>query len=125
MAYVYDLGIKTDDLPITTEAKVFYLTNCLRQYDYVKGQQDSGIEHPKIKLDLEYVRLYYQHHDLAQRDMDLIIEEPDYGKRGLTVTPTTTAQTFTIILPLTSKLMRKEPMDCPAQAKSALGHTRW
>ena len=54
---------------------LFYLTNCLRQYDYVKAQQENGIEHPKIKLDLEYVRQYYQHNDLAQRDMDLIIEE--------------------------------------------------
>jgi hypothetical protein len=75
MAHEHDLAIKTDELPITTEAKVFYLTNCLRQYDYAKAQQDSGIEHPKIKLDLEYVGHYYRHNDLAQRDMDLIIEE--------------------------------------------------
>ena len=31
---------------------------------------------------------------------------------------------FTIILHLTSKLMRKESMDCPAPAKSVSGHTR-
>jgi hypothetical protein len=75
MAHEHDLAIKTDDLPITTEAKVFYLINCLRQYDYVIAQQDSGIEHPKIRLDLAYVRQYYEHNDLAQRDMKLIIEE--------------------------------------------------
>ena len=75
MAQEHDLGIKMDELPITTEAKVFYLTNWLKQYDYVKGQHDSGIEHPKIRLDLEYVRQYYQHNELAQRDMDLIIGE--------------------------------------------------
>lgn len=64
-----------DDLPITTEANVFYLSNCLRQFDYVKGQQDRGIEHPKIRLDPAYAREYYQHTDLAARDMDLIIDE--------------------------------------------------
>ncbi len=65
MAQEHDLAIKTDELPITTEAKVFYLTNCLRQYDDVKAQQDSGVDYPKIRLDLEYVRQYYQHNDLA------------------------------------------------------------
>ena len=54
-----------------------------------------------------------------------VFRGPDCGKRALTVTPTTTAQTFTIILLLTSKLMRKEPMDCPAPAKSVSGHTQW
>ncbi len=75
MAQEHDLAIKTDDLPITTEAKLFYLTNCLRQYDYVKAQQDNGVDYPKIRLDLEYVAQYYRNNDLAQRDMDLIIEE--------------------------------------------------
>ena len=75
MTHEHDLDIKTDDLPISTKAKVFYLTNCLRQYDYVKAQQENGVEHPKIRIDPEYVRFYYQHNDPAQRDMDLIIEE--------------------------------------------------
>jgi hypothetical protein len=65
MAQESDLGIKTDELPLTTEAKVFYLTNCLRQFDYVKAQQDSGIVHPKNKLELEYVRQYYQNNVLC------------------------------------------------------------
>jgi hypothetical protein len=70
-----DITVKVDNLPITTEAKVFYLTNCLRQYENVKAQQDSGIKHPKIKLDLEFAKHYCRNNDLGERDIDLIYEE--------------------------------------------------
>jgi hypothetical protein len=75
MKYGCDITVKTDDLPISTEAKLFYLTNCLRQYDYVKAQQASGIDHPKIKLDLEFAKQYCRNNDLGERDKDLIYEE--------------------------------------------------
>jgi hypothetical protein len=57
------------------EAKVFYLSNCLRDAGFVEGQLQDGVDPPKIRLDFEYIKQYYRINDLAQRDMDLIVEE--------------------------------------------------
>ena len=66
---------KMKDLPVTDEAKVFYLSNCLMNADFVESQLNNGVSPPKIRLNFEYTRQYYRHNDLAQRDMDLIIDE--------------------------------------------------
>jgi len=47
----YTITEKMQSLPVTREAKLFYLSNCEMQDDYIKSQQDSGIDPPKIKLD--------------------------------------------------------------------------
>jgi len=70
-----DINIKVGNLPISTKAKVLYLTNCLKQFDLVKAQQENGINPPKIMLELGFVRQYYKINDLGERDMDLIVEE--------------------------------------------------
>jgi hypothetical protein len=62
-------------LPVPDEAKVFYLSNCLMQGDYIEAQQGNGVDPPKIRLDYEYAEQYYRLNDLARRDMDLIVEE--------------------------------------------------
>ncbi|MGB7293101.1 MAG: hypothetical protein WBD99_13085 [Thermodesulfobacteriota bacterium] len=36
---------------------------------------DKGINPPKIKLELDSIKDNYDNNDLAQRDMDLIVEE--------------------------------------------------
>jgi DNA-binding transcriptional ArsR family regulator len=66
---------KMKDLPVSDEAAVFYLSNCLRDADFVEVQRQDGGDPPKIRLDFEYAKQYYSINDLAQRDMDLIIEE--------------------------------------------------
>jgi hypothetical protein len=66
---------KMKDLPVSDEARVFYLSNCLRDADFVEVQLHDGVDPPKIRLDFEYAKRYYKINDLAQRDMDLIVEE--------------------------------------------------
>jgi predicted transcriptional regulator len=38
-------------------------------------QLQDGVDPPKIRLDVEYAKEYFRINELAQRDMDLIIEE--------------------------------------------------
>lgn len=66
---------KMKDLPLSDEARVFYLSNCLRDADFVEVQPQDGVDLPKIRLDYEYAKQYYRINDLAQMDMDLMIEE--------------------------------------------------
>jgi len=62
-------------LPVTSEAKLFYLFNCELQDDYIKSQQDKGIDPPKIKLDDIHNSMYRKDNQLTQRDMISIVEE--------------------------------------------------
>ena len=66
---------KMNDLPVSNEVKVFYLSNCLRDADFVEGQLQDGVDPPKIRLDFNYAKGYFRINDLAQRDMDLMVEE--------------------------------------------------
>ncbi len=66
---------KMRDLPVSNEAKVFYLSNCLRDGDLIEVQLQDGVDPPKIRLDYEYTKEYFRINDLAQRHMDLIVEE--------------------------------------------------
>lgn len=65
---------KMQRLPVTDEAKVFYLSNCLMQGDYIEVQQNNGVDPPKIRVDYGYAKEYFRVNDLAERDMELIIE---------------------------------------------------
>jgi hypothetical protein len=56
---------KMQRLPVTDEAKVFYLSNCLMQGDFVEAQQNNGVDPPKIRLDFEYAKEYFRVNDLA------------------------------------------------------------
>ncbi len=84
------------------------------------GAVSKAIEY---RYDLDVFRrvIFTESHDEAANGRARV---PDYGKRALIVTPTIIAQILRIIPPRTSKPMSKEPMDCPAQVKSALGHTQ-
>jgi hypothetical protein len=62
-------------LLVTREAMLFCRASCKQQDNYIKAQQDRGIDPPKINLELNFIRDYYRNNDLAQRDMDLIVEE--------------------------------------------------
>jgi len=66
---------KMQSLPVTSEAKSFYLSNCELQDDYIKSQQDSGIDPPKVKLDNIHTYMYRKDNELTQRDMIFIVEE--------------------------------------------------
>lgn len=66
---------KMQRLPVTDGARVFYLSNCLRDADFVVVQLHDGVDPPKIRLDFEYSKQYFRVNDLAERDMDLIVEE--------------------------------------------------
>lgn len=66
---------KMKDLPISNEAKVFYLSICLRDADFVEVQMRGGADPPKNRLGFEYAKQYFRINDLAQRDMDFIVEE--------------------------------------------------
>jgi hypothetical protein len=66
---------KMQRLPVTDEAKVFYLSNCLMHGDYIEAQQDNGVDPPKIRLDFEYAKEYFRINDLDHEDMISIIEE--------------------------------------------------
>lgn len=48
---------KMQRLPVTDEAKVFYLSNCLMQGDYIEAQRNNGIDPPKIRVDYEYAKV--------------------------------------------------------------------
>ena len=43
--------------------------------DYIKTQLDSGIDPPKIDLELDFIKDYFKNNDLAHRDLDLVVEE--------------------------------------------------
>lgn len=45
---------KMKDLPVSGEAKVFYLSNCLRDADFVEVQPQVGVDPPKIRVDYGY-----------------------------------------------------------------------
>lgn len=66
---------KMQRLPVTDEAKVFYLSNCLMQGDSIEAQQDNGVDPPKIRVDYGYAQQYYRMNDLDEGDMDSMIEE--------------------------------------------------
>ncbi len=66
---------KMRSLPVTIEAGLFYLSNCEMQDDYIKEQQDNGIDSPKIKLNDIYNYIYRENSELIQRDMISIVEE--------------------------------------------------
>ncbi len=71
----YTITDKMRSLPATKEAKLFYLSNCEMQDDYIKEQQDNGIDSPKIKLNDIYNYIYRENSELIQRDMISIVEE--------------------------------------------------
>jgi hypothetical protein len=75
IGYKHSLTSKMNELPVTDEARLFYRASCKKQDNDIKAQQDGGIDPPKINLDLNFIKNYYKNNDLAQRDMDLIIEE--------------------------------------------------
>ncbi len=66
---------KMQSLPVTSEAKLFYLSNCELQDDYIKSQQHNGIDPPKIKLSDINNYFYRKNSELTQRDMVSIVEE--------------------------------------------------
>jgi hypothetical protein len=63
------------ELPVTSEATLFYRASRKNQDDDVIAQLDRGFDPPKINLDLNFIKDYYRNNDLGQRDMDLMIEE--------------------------------------------------
>ena len=73
--YKYAITDKMQDLPVTREAKLFYLSNCEMQYDYIKSQQDNQVDPPKIKLNDIYNYSYRKNSELMKRDMISIVEE--------------------------------------------------
>ena len=62
-------------LAMSGEARLFYRASCKQQDSYIKVQLDGGIDPPKIYLELDFIKGYYQNNDLAHRGMDLIVEE--------------------------------------------------
>lgn len=60
---------------VTGEAKLFYRACCKEQDAHIKAQLDKGINPPKINLELDSIKDNYDNNDLAQRDMELIVEE--------------------------------------------------
>ncbi len=73
--YNYTITDTMLNLPVSTEARIFYLTNCEMQDDYTKEQQDNGIDPPKIKLSDINNSFYRKNSELTQRDMISIVEE--------------------------------------------------
>ena len=73
--YKHFVTAKMKQLPVTSEARLFYQASSKHQDHYIRAQQDSGIDPPKINLNLEIIQHYYKNNDLAQRDIDLIVEE--------------------------------------------------
>ncbi|MDA2920626.1 hypothetical protein MYX76_14230 [Desulfobacterota bacterium AH_259_B03_O07] len=71
----YTITEKMQSLPVTSEAKLLYLSNCEMQDDYIKEQQDNGVDPPKIKLDNIHTYMYRENNELTQRDMVSIVEE--------------------------------------------------
>ncbi len=63
------------DLPLTSEATIFYLRSCKGQSGYVNAQQNKGVEPPKIKLNDIYNYRYRKNNGLTGRDMSSILEE--------------------------------------------------
>ena len=57
--------------------------------------------------------------------MSSVFRGPDYGKRGSTATPPTTARILQITPPQMLRPMREKATGCHAQAKSISGPTRW
>jgi hypothetical protein len=41
---------KMRNLPVSDEAKVFYLSNCLRDADFVEAQLQDGVDAPKNRV---------------------------------------------------------------------------
>ncbi|MGB7290924.1 MAG: hypothetical protein WBD99_01960 [Thermodesulfobacteriota bacterium] len=66
---------KMKQLPVTSEAMVFYLSNCLMQGDYIDAQQYMGVDPPKIKFYGSYANDYVRINELAERDMISILKE--------------------------------------------------
>jgi len=62
-------------IPVTSEARLFYLSNCEIQDDFIKSQQDNGIDPPKFKLSDINNSFYRKNSELTQRDMISIVEE--------------------------------------------------
>ncbi len=62
-------------MPVTSEAKLFYLSNCELQDDYIKEQQDNRVDPPKVKLDNRHINKYRKNNELTLRDMISIVEE--------------------------------------------------
>ena len=50
------------DLPVSQEAKIFYLINCVRQVEYIKTQQNRGIDPPKIQFDEQQPNIISGYH---------------------------------------------------------------
>ena len=61
-------------LPVTDEAKDFYLSNCLMQGDYIEVQQNHGVDPPKMRVDYGYAEQYYGISGLTQGDIHAMIE---------------------------------------------------
>ncbi|MDA2920017.1 hypothetical protein MYX76_11085 [Desulfobacterota bacterium AH_259_B03_O07] len=71
----YTITDKMQSLPVTSEAKSFYLFNCELQDGYVKSQQDKGIDPPHIRLNTIYNHIYLKNNELTQKDIIFIVEE--------------------------------------------------
>jgi len=66
---------KMRGLRVTREAKFFYLWNCEMQDEYIKSQQNNGVDPPIIKLDDIHTSVYREKNYLTQRDMIYIVDE--------------------------------------------------
>jgi len=71
----YTITDKMQSIPVTSEAKLFYLSNCEIQEDYIKEQQDNQVNPPKVKLDNRHIYMYQKDNELTPRDMISIVEE--------------------------------------------------
>jgi len=58
--YSYMVTEKMQSIPVTSEVKLFYLSNCEMQDDYIKSQQDNGVDPPNVKLDDILILLKYK-----------------------------------------------------------------
>lgn len=73
--YKYIITFKMQNLSISEEAKIFYLINCDRQDEYIKTQQNKGIDPPKIQFDEQSTDTYGSSNELTNSDMISIVEE--------------------------------------------------
>ncbi len=58
--YSYTITEKMQSIPVTSEARLFYRSNCEMQADYIEEQQDNGIDPPNVKLDDILILLKYK-----------------------------------------------------------------
>jgi len=71
----YIITDKMLSMPVTSEAKLFYLSNCEMQESNINLQQDNGVDPPKVKWDNMHIYMYQKDNELTPMDIISIIDE--------------------------------------------------